>query len=612
MKKQIRSMMLLLAGALCLAALLLLPSLLTQQAIAGSMGEAVSQETLAEVFDRPAQTVEVATELPWAMASPAPQEEARVTIPPTPVATLLPTQSQPLDAVMVTPLFEFAAPNPTPQAQPGGETGLLPLDWRMLLHPVGEGALSEYPAANITSTDAPVSVRSINLSPSLYVDELSGQLLIERFQSADLAEQKLINGMLGNLKQPTIYIPAQEVFDRIGPLSIEAVFTDKQGNRAELLGNMRHLMTIHVLEQARQINKQFLTPQEYQDLRDGLCRQAASGLEGDPQMALEKSLALIQVLMNDDKAGQYSVINAQSYTCQRDWEFFVSGHHISTVEMSTGKLYTFTTDILSNRIIGIAHEGAEPWLARYDELMQRARRDLGQGSVADRDRITAMGREMIGRLAGIAMEEPPPMMIEKIYWNSQGRLQPYWSLRMLPKDEEAQRLDATGAPFRAYELTLDMDERLRTWDGAYTNYARYEQAFVGLKELDDPNARLQALQRLSGDVDAESRAMLGDILRSLGENQDNLRQEVQQLIDLAGLDLSLLSVDRGILNAFQRKDGGWDLSVWINAELSDAKGHRYSAAIDYSPNQAPYLSSLIQSDLPDGSEGEPIAPYVTQ
>lgn len=69
------------------------------------------------------------------------------------------------------------------------------------------------------------------------------------------------------------------------------------------------------------------------------------------------------------KLPKRAVVNMQAYRSGAEWSFVLGGHDVGVVDMSAGDGYTVTTDLISNKVIGLAWENSLPFVAIYEKVL---------------------------------------------------------------------------------------------------------------------------------------------------------------------------------------------------------------------------------------------------
>ncbi len=389
-----------------------------------------------------------------------------VVLTPAPTATPLPAA---LHDGSAAPSWVEQDPVGSPHPIPPADTSqVAPLDWRAGLQTVEEadarsrlqelrGDLLLWPPADQLD-QIPLSAYTTQ-----QMDQSDSLLLVESLMPSDLALQKLISGLLQNLSPDTIFVPDEQTLARFMDLPIAAISIDGNGEIATFLATNRQRLPLRMLQEARQQGHSPIGPAMYLDLRSTLLDNATAVMEATRaeggESAWDLSLNIVGELMYNDSPWDLSVIRMEPYHSEADWEYYAAGHHVQAVDMTTGKQYTLTTDLLTGKVIGLASEGAIPWLKMYAQLVQ-SRRLLQSGDdsaqmYASVDRALMLLDQLIpdstrspGVWTGIAKRQ---MLANG---------QPGWEVIYEPEDSLARQLDPAGVGFPMYTVLLDNDLNL--------------------------------------------------------------------------------------------------------------------------------------------------------
>lgn len=571
-KKPLKPLML---GALCLAALML-PVLLLPLGMDHVMAGTLN--TVTSFTD-----------------NPQPQEEDPLTastVPPTaepsPTAVAAGTSTMP-------PIRLLPSPQPV-EASPIEHLPMLqPTDWHQLMRPAGPEALDGLEAAMATWTELE---RQFSLpKEGLSIHQIApGRFLLEELLPLNLAHRKLIKGIADNLTGDSIYVPDQTTLNRVLKLSLHSLLLGDTGG-ADLLTT--HGSTLPLAAFAQHVSAggaSLMTPQEYLDLRSTMIQQAHQQVFDHPEDSAQRSRALIAQLMQGEQPMTLSVLRMEPYAAQENWAYYLAGHHLHCVDMKDGRNLTITTDLISDRMVGFATEGAEPFIKTYARLMDQSEALKDRSNQEVRAQVKAHASELIDQLSGEKLSQKPEQWsLQLNYLYAPEWQKGYWALRAQPADALAGALDPEGSLMPSYTLELDEDLSLRSWFTGYLGEHEMTSSYLPEKHAND--------------WFAEQSTRYGATHGALIDNLQELMTDQDQMAARAAADLSQrwksLLAERldniGIITVKAAK-GQPEPSLVFTLHAVGEDGIRYRIECILNPHhQLTYRSIYRQYELPPGA-----------
>lgn len=492
-----------------------------------------------------------------------------------PSASLIPTITPLPMAVLPTPVsLGWAEPQSTLPPVPPADAGQVqPLDWRAGLQRVEEAdarsRLQELQGELLLWAPAdqldgvPLSAHTTPL-----MGQSDGLLLVEALMPADLALQKLITGLLNNLTPDTIFVPDVQTLARFMDLPISAISINDKGEIATFLATNRQRLPLRVLEEARTQGHSPIGPGMYLELRQSLLQKARDTMEMRNQevnqsaSAWDLSLNMISQMLWNDDPWELSVIRMEPYCCEADWEFYAAGHHVQAVDMKTGKQYTLTTDLLSGKVIGLASEGAMPWLRVYEQLviMRRLLKSGTEGDQLDQVVDHALGwmsrlvPDFMGSYAGPWTSTPQRQML------ADGQMG--WQVFIQPEDSLARQLDPESSGFKMYTVLMDNDMNLVHMYSQPQPIQRAEKRHILMPEDLDESGVGELIEILVQDMGIDQ----DELLRVLN-GRTNFAQKLMDQMNQNGWEVTLQRIE------------GLIAETWLPTE-KHAMQHSISLSLD--------------------------------
>lgn len=583
-------------GALCLAAVLLMALLLPlsmDRVMAGTLNTVVS-------FTAP-PTEPVPTDAVLRTPSPAATEAVAATLSPVPA----PMQELPAPQhtqASAYPIMTELTPEPilAPLLAPVEEkTALLPVNWHLLMQSESTEALAFFDQAVSRWTELNAGFILPKEGLSLFRPE-AGVLLVEEIQPLSLAEKKLILGLTDNLKSDSIYVPDKATLDHLRKLPVQSVLLHAGGGAAGLSLTQGHTLPIaafarHAVSGASPL----LSPQQYLELRDSMVAQARSEVFGEPDDSAAKSRGLVEQLMRGDEPWDLAIMRMEPYAAGADWSYHVAGHHLVCVDMKDGSSYTITTDLLSGQVIGMATEGAEPFLISYERLLSRVREATTEPPERIREAAWAFASQLAGELSGIPFTGDSgqwSLSMDHVYapeWQKG-----YWAFNAMPVDAEARALDPRARTFDGYTLELDGDLSLRRW---FMNF--YGEG--GLVTHFLPREATSSDQWLANMLASYpvARHRIHATAQNAAAHREGVARQALEQLSLKWKTLSLDKVEDVGIMILQPDSAAARLSVILRLLAEGEDGTRYQLTVEVGEDMQHFIFRTIQRqyDLPPGA-----------
>lgn len=564
-----------LASLAALLALLLLPPLMTEQAIADSLKPDAARTAAPE--EGPLAWPALGPEGD-AIATPQPTREAVGDVP----AVTLALSPAPTSCPEEDPGAQPLPSSPSPMPAAGEERpDLLPLQWRSLLRQGDRDMAARHPggAALADKELADDQPEGSQTTAAYYLDEATGTLIVDRLWPARLQEQKLLESLTANLGHPTIFVPDAQALDALAEIGLSAMSyedtagkgQDRRGGSAQFRGE--NLMIVRVMQEAARQRGRFISQRDYADLRDALVGAAQQLIFKDPDAALEKSMALIgqgEDAEDGGLSGQLTVIDAEPYSCEADWEIYAAGHHLTCLDNASGRVTIYTTDLLTERRIGSASQDSLPWLKRYQALVERGREAFAPDSPQAQARVLRAALPLIEQLSGMdGLTDVGKWEHTARYLYAPEWQKGYWDIVVQPADILAYALDDPLSFPTIINLEMEEDMSLRGWyQGPAGHATGSEEPVLTGGQLDT-----QQLARMEG--------MDKDWLAAIERTSGRLEQIEEQALSLLSLSWKPVTREGAGYLGFARYEGNHRSQqelVW-HMNVKDGAGVAYSVGI---------------------------------
>lgn len=506
---------------------------------------------------------------------------------PTAEATGSPVQL-PLQTIPPSPALILSLPGNSPSS-------LQPSDWHQLMQPQPLEALKEMePAASAWAKLNPgFSLTKEGIS----IHQLApGQFLLEELVPLSLASRKLLKGIAENLLSESIYVPDQATLDRLRPLVLDSVILSNQGAAGLLATYDSTLPLAAFTRHAAASASALLTPGEYLSLRQDMMQEAHNKVYSNPDQSAAQSRALVEQLMQGEQPLKLSVLRIEPYAPEGHWTYYMAGHHLHCINMDDGSSLTITTDLISDRMVGFATEGAEPFLKVYARTLRKAEQIRNQADEGLREQVQAHANQLLDQLSGVNTSQQPErwnLVLSYVYapeWQKG-----YWAMEAQPNDALAGALDPGGRPVPIYTLELDGDLSLRSWFMAYLGEHQVRTDYLPEQGAQDWFAQQSAQY-------ASSHSTLIDTLSQLMADPDQFG--LQAAADLGQKWKTLIPqrVDSIGIHTLLPLKGNPEPSLVFTLHALGEDGIRYSIDCTLRPHhEFTYRTIHRQYELPPGA-----------
>lgn len=565
------------------------------QRATGAAGDAVWTAGPARPADPLPTAVAGATGTPRSPEALQPTPEPGKTEVPPPLSASTPrTEALPLAALPSPSPAPIPLMQPFPIYSPGLAAGGAPPDWRSALQAVeavdfpnmeGVKRLMAFLGAD-DSAERPFSLYAV-VGGGLYLAEAVG--------GGSLSEQKIYRGILSNLQDDPMFVPADAAREAAGwPVLLASV--NGEAKAACVAGEGWLLMPVAVFLRAGEQGLATLPAARYAQLKDELRQEAEQALQGPASDQVKRCREIIDkdLRLDPDKA-LYTVIRAEPYVTGPGWEYLSAGYHLTVVQNSDGSQYILTVDLLKGRLIGVAEEGAEPLLKTHARLVGWALEgpdDLQLQSVAEQ------AMSMLEGLAGIPFRQQEGQWERTVVLGSEPGSPSAYDIQLQPVDAVADMMDPQGKVFESFALQLREDFQLQGFNrypGMIAGSA-YRGAAFGSGEGDLLNMyEVEVRARLWGGDAAVGR------VRDAVEKRDTLVNGAIAAASQGPLHFRVLSIDSVGISSLEPSNGAPPFyDVTLNAVVEESSGARYQAEVKVGDGLEPSLRSLyLQSPAPE-------------
>lgn len=471
--------------------------------------------------------------------------------------------------------------------------GVQPLAWRDLLMQTDGSVLDGFSLAqgNLAKLG---DEAAFDPQQALYYTMPDDQaLLIESLQPLTLAKQKLLWGIRQNLSSDPIFVPPEKTIDEVWDLGLKSMILSQKGDVSTLMLSQRSVFPLPVFRRfLEQEGRNTMGSGDYLAIVEQLRADAQRLWEGDADLsdAMQRSQQLIDGMMWGDKPWPLTIARMEPYIFEPDWEYMVAGHHMLCVDMESGSLYTLTTDLLSDRVIGIATEEQEPYLKTYAALVEKGRGLFKPADPGDEAAARQYMTHLMERLSGQSF---PADKWAMTFGRSYGDGEMEWSLTAMPLDAAARMLDPEGKGFVNYYLVLGEDMHLN-------RYRRSLELAGGGHGWGYSTDQIDALMMQAEEAD-KVQPGFASTARFAVDNALNIVEE--NLIRLSDTDLGLTLIEDSLHFQVMRweydskptdgKEAFWTMSIY--AYLRSETGQSYTLIVE-----ALEKGSAVVSDLSEG------------
>jgi len=297
-----------------------------------------------------------------------------------------------------------------------------------------------------------------------YLDKNSSLMILESLTTQDAAYQKVFSGMLSNLGSKSIFLPLQALSAYEGQAVLAAARWE--GGGSVFMMPNRGLMPFSVMQYAGHQGHVTLTPDSYQRIEEEMMAQALDSLPKEEGQRLQDCLdKALDVLHRDGEPGadsRYAFISARPFQFKIGWDYLAAGYHLTMVDTQSAGEFTLSVDLLSGGI-GIAEEGATPYLDLHDRLVMQDRENTAWQT--NPEPVWQRTAELFSLLMGPVWQEEKQGMVQNISSITSNMDQPVLQVDMVPEDLDQRLLDqANAAPYTLYTLQMDRDLKLLSLD----------------------------------------------------------------------------------------------------------------------------------------------------
>ncbi|NLG57797.1 MAG: hypothetical protein GX540_05240 [Clostridiales bacterium] len=574
----------------------------------------IAQVGFAETLPAEEDTSPLASPLPTATPMPKPAATASLSpkfVPqededfrtPTPTPAPLPHSSTSEPVWELIPVFPTPAPLPPASTSepvrepipvfptPAPETVL---SWRSLL----TTATSDAWSARNKGLKAPKAFPGLNASANAITDYFllpdEKTLLAESLQPGEPALQKLLQGILSNLEAFPAFIPTGEVLEQVINLPIALSLLSEGGEYSSLLATNAQRLPLAVLRALSDEGKRSVSREEYDGKQDHLVQEAQRLITLDPDGAMDNSAALINDLMWDDTRWKLSIIQMTPYHLSAAWDYYLAGHHVKAVDMETGELYTLTTDLVSQKVVGIASEGAEPFLTAYTHLL------------AEGEKLSSMSDDgflkiyQAALLLGSQLTEDDlsdsawHTSVQPRFGNYPGA--PGWRVSFYPEDEETRLVDPASDVYMTYLVELDETLQLISWNAQRNPFISISGTGLDFSQetFDQQLNQLLQTQFLTRP------RIISHIKRVAREYVDLTETAVIKLSALSP-GIVLEAVKQLHWEEKTRDNGDQEVQVFIILQVADAQGQQYQVHCGVDIAGSVTITSINALSGPEGA-----------
>lgn len=511
-----------------------------------------------------------------------------------PIPSLIPVQPTPVEArpTVTQETGEnqpFPIASPAPAALPiqhhtGDSLPPKPLTWRDMISPIS----GETWAAWAKSLNLPEHVAKTiqsDISVNRFYRLPGGEAcLAETREPQDLAQQKLLQGILQNLESSPYFIPDARVLDQVKNLPMSAVALSRDGSYSTLMITREQTLPLAVMQSLLGKGIRTAAFSEYTGELDQMFVSAAELLTQDISSAMNKSAALVGEMMWNEEPWQLSIIQMTPYTFGGTWDYYLAGHHVKALDMKTGDSYTLTTDLISGKVVGIATEGSEPFLTTYHNLITYAD-NFNRIAQNDRDAILESAIRLGSNLAKVDLGQAAWISSITPTFTGEGNIM-NWEVAFNPEDEEERLMDPDNPFYMSYRITLDPDHRFLAFNAQRSPMkASNAQGF----SLSDDSLETNVTSYLMAIYPYEKTQ---NHILSILENRNHFIEQGIALITATFPDMQPAEIKQFYLEEQEFQNGNFIPQSHFVISLSDNEGQLYDAYIAVEWDDTFWISSI--------------------
>lgn len=442
------------------------------------------------------------------------------------------------------------------------------VNWRILLQEEKTDVLSQYQKAK-ERAEQDLKTDQFYMDQASYSTYINEMLLMENLEPQNLVSQKLRQGLLENLRLEPIYVPDEATLDQIVKQPQTSLLLSRDGGAALFMITQDQLISLAFLQEARHKGYSGLNAEEAQLIMSDLFDKAWQAVDSQPEIAMDASRQLISQMKTGDLPWDLTIIRMEPYVSEPGWEYLSGGHHVLCVDMKTGRLFTVTTDLLQNKIIGIATENMAPFLITYANWVSQSR-GKGQSYVVDEqsDVILNNATRLMEAFTQKQLSSPESKMEALVSLQYTREWQKgYWEVVYQPVDYEQRLLDPNGGLFFRYSLEVDEDLSLRSYTGfpagdwdadSYPFSLDSEQELVRVKK-----AAKDFYPYAKADIDY------------LGNNTNSITQMALNNLSTSWQPVSLIEPPINYFRVIRPNKGEAIYQVYLSMKVKDEQGRRY-------------------------------------
>ncbi|MGI6634619.1 MAG: hypothetical protein ACOX7B_05560 [Christensenellales bacterium] len=410
---------------------------------------------------------------------------------------------------------------------------------------------------------------------------------VSAFPDGSLPVQKLLSSLTNNLLSDPVYIPEMSALQPVLDQPIWLFRCTAQGDAAVLMVTYGQMMRLAALREAAggtapgivtnwqgqeaqlpapsvrsalvpsaDFYNQFVHPRY-----EKAFAAANQGVEASRSLFNEKTQL---TKTPDGRRLEPAVTNIREYRPDLGWAYAIGGHHLATVDMTTGSSYTFTTDLLTGQLIGVALENSPPFLDSYGALAAGAQTGRDEPIDMSGDPQSILRRiapDYLGHMIGTAFTQGNGWKVE-VQPLDIAATSTAWLVTIHPMDGAAFRLDPAALREISYFMYYDADLSLINWNASYNSNDQLETTIFIKGGGSDEEHDLQSLERACALYDNKQPSK-ESLMASLRSVYDTRAQCVEQAMGILSQ-----TADYGTQFSFKHYNGIRHI-VYNNGEFSD-------------------------------------------
>jgi hypothetical protein len=443
-----------------------------------------------------------------------------------------------------------------------------PVNWRILLQEEKADILSQYKAARERAENE-LKADQYLVDRAHFSSYFSELLLVENLEPQSLVSQKLLQGLLENLRLDPIYVPDAATLDQVVKQQQTSLLLSSDGNAALFMITQDQLISLAFLQEASHKGYAGLSAQDAQPIMGDLFAQAQQAVNSQPKTAMDTSRQLISQMKTGDLPWDLTIIRMEPYASEQGWEYLTGGHHVLCIDTKTGRLFTVTTDLLQNKIIGIATENMAPFLVTYANWVSQSR-GKGQANVVDEksDAILNNATRLMEAFSQKQLSSPEMKMLAMVSLQYAKEWQRgYWETVYQPVDYEQRLLDPKGELFFRYSLEVDEDLSLRS----YTGFPAGDWGSNSYPFGRDNEQELAKVKEVAKSFSSDAQAAID----YLGDNTSSIAQRALNHLSTFWQPVSLTEPPTNYFRVIRPHKGEAIYQVYLSMKVNDEQGRAY-------------------------------------